>query len=75
MNVLNHKVVPQFELGQAIHRERIDRSRRFVGRPWDIGRRGAVFNAVAVVCERLRAGSVDAFSIILLQAREIAVGD
>ena len=75
VNALDHEIVPQLELRQAIEREAVDRVFRLVGRPRNVGGVRAVFDAVAIVGEVIGAGAVDALPVVFLQAAEVAVGD
>ena len=70
MNILNHKIDAQLELGQAIHGKEIDCIRGLVGWFRNIRCRSSVLNAMAVIGEGIRSRAVDALAIIFLQPCE-----
>src|SRR5437762_1490252 len=72
---LHHEVVTELELRQTVHGKGVDGIRRFVGRPGNVRGRRSVFDAMAVVGERVRSRALNAPAVVLLQAGEVAVGD
>src|SRR5262245_53725219 len=75
MDVLHNVVQTHLELREAVVPERTDLAWCRVCRLWHVGRRRAVFDAMAIVGERIRAGVADALPVVLLQAGEVPVGD
>ena len=68
VNILDHKIDAQFELGHAIHGKEIDTVRRFVLASRQIRGGEPVFYPVAVRGKGVGACSVDSLAVVSLQS-------
>ena len=75
MDVLHNEVVTKLELRKAVHRHGVDGAGGLVCWPRAVGSGSTVFDAVAIFREGIGSSSVNALTVVLLKAGEIAIRD